>query len=155
DLLPKVSQQDRHQSQPAGPAEPHRPAAESSRKCPKPSMPCIVSQMTPADDGAQAMAGLEAEAQRVIATSLAQMAAAVSVLVTLHPLLPLVVRTPVPKAGATIRAARIEHTVRNETHLVRRDAALPLPGHRQPAEQQVLARTLPALTGRWGGTGRW
>ncbi|MFD4835233.1 hypothetical protein ACFWPV_36180 [Streptomyces uncialis] len=54
-------------------------------------MPCITSQNAPAHDGAQTMAGLEAEAQRVITTSLAQMAAAVSVLVTLHPLLPLVV----------------------------------------------------------------
>ncbi|GLF99450.1 ABC transporter ATP-binding protein [Streptomyces yaizuensis] len=82
--------------------------------------PGVVDAMEAADDGAQAMADLVAEAQGVIA-SLAQMAAAVSVLVTLHPvLLPLVVLTAVPKAGATVRAARIEHMIRHETHPDRR-----------------------------------
>ncbi|WP_405639047.1 hypothetical protein [Streptomyces uncialis] len=109
--------------------------------------------MTPADNGAQAMADPVAEAQRVIG-SLAQKAAAVSVLVTLHPLLPLVALTPVPKAGATIRAARIEHIgpARNPSGAA--DAALPIPGTPPTGRTAGSPRTLPALTGRWGGTGR-
>ncbi|MCX4657937.1 hypothetical protein [Streptomyces uncialis] len=111
--------------------------------------------MTPADNGAQAMADLEAEAQRVIA-SLAQKAATVSVLVTLHPVLPpLVVLTPVPRQGRRSAPRGSSTSVRPETHPDRRDAALPLPGHRQPAEQQDFPQPVPALTGRWGGTGRW
>ncbi|MGX2997456.1 ATP-binding cassette domain-containing protein [Streptomyces sp. JNUCC 64] len=82
--------------------------------------PDVADALEAAEDGAQAMADLVTDAQGVIA-SLAQMAAAVSVLVTLHPLLlPLVVLTAVPKAAATIRAARIEHMVRHETHPDRR-----------------------------------
>ncbi|MFD7552459.1 ATP-binding cassette domain-containing protein [Streptomyces sp. NPDC059816] len=71
---------------------------------------------------------------------------------TLHPvLLPLVILTAVPKAGATVRAARIEHMVRHETHPDRRmrhylyrDTT-----KRGPAAEIRAAKMAPFLQGRF------
>jgi ATP-binding cassette subfamily B protein len=82
--------------------------------------PGLVDAMQAADDGAQTMGDLIDDAQAAIA-SLTQVIAAASVLLTLHPaLLPLIALTALPRAAATIRAARIEHTVRHTTVADRR-----------------------------------
>jgi ATP-binding cassette subfamily B protein len=82
--------------------------------------PGMVDAMEAADDGAQVMGDLIKDAQAAI-SSLAQMAAVLSVIGTLHPLLlPLVILTALPRAAATVRAARIEHAVRHTTLADRR-----------------------------------
>lgn len=113
--------------------------------------PGVCDAMEAADDGAQSMSDLVTDAQAAIA-SLAQTAAAVSVLVTLHPaLLPLIVLTALPSAAATLRVARIEHTVRHDTMPDRR-----LRRHlyyhatdRDSAAEIRAARMAPFLQGRF------
>ncbi|UCM90415.1 ABC transporter ATP-binding protein [Streptomyces marincola] len=118
--------------------------------------PGVRDALEAADDGAQSMADLVTDAQAAVA-SLAQTIGALSVLVTLHPvLLPLIAMTALPGAAATLRVARIEHTVRHDTMSDRRLRRY-LYFHttdRDSAAEIRAARMAPFLQGRFRAVSR-